>query len=162
MKKIFALLAILAMPVMAGFTEYGVHAGYMIPSGDETEGYKGSFLIGGQILAHMPMFAIEGSISYVFLGFDNDLGDPSGHMIPILAGVRSYSGPMFFGGGLGLHMTSTEVAGIDTRTSDIGGYLNAGIILPTSSMDVEISAKYHIIDFSFDKAWFALGAGLYF
>jgi hypothetical protein len=162
MKKILVLLAVLAMPVLAGFTEYGVHGGFMIPSGNETDAYKGSLMIGGQILAHMPLFAIEGSISYVFLGFDNDSLDASGHMIPILAGLRSYSGPMFFGGGLGLHLISTEVAGIDTSTTDIGGYLNAGIILPTSSMDVEISAKYHIVDFSFDKAWFCLGAGLYF
>jgi hypothetical protein len=162
MKKILLLLAILAMPALAGFTEYGAHGGFMIPSGDSTDVYKGSLFLGAQLLSHMPMFAIEASISYVFLGFDDDGIDASGHMIPILAGVRSYSGPMFFGGGLGLHLISTEVAGVDTSTSDIGGYLNAGMILPTASTDIEISAKYHIIDFSFDKAWFALGVGAYF
>jgi len=161
MKKVLILLAVISLPALAGFTEYGGHVNYMIPSGDSTDVFKGSFALGAQLLSHMPMFAIEASIDYVFLGFDNDSIDASGHMIPILAGVRSYSGPMFLGGGLGLHMISTEVAGFSESTSDIGGYLNAGMILPTASMDVEISAKYHIIDFSFKKAWFCLGAGIY-
>ena len=162
MKKTVIALIVLALPLAAGFTEYGAHAGFMFPSGDSTDVFKGSPLLGVQILAHMPMFAIEGSISYVFLSFDDDTLETSGHMIPILAGVRSYTGAMFLGGGLGLHLTSTDIASLSTSSSDIGAYANAGIILPTASMDIELSGKYHLVDFSFSKGWFQLGAGVYF
>ncbi len=162
MKKTVIALIILALPLAAGFTEYGAHGGFMFPSGDSTDVYKGSPFLGAHILSHFPMFAIEASISYVFLGFDEDTLDPSGHMIPILAGIRSYSGSMFLGGGLELDLSSTEIASIDTSTTDFGAYVNAGTIIPTATMDIELTAKYHLIDFKFDKGWFSIGAGVYF
>jgi hypothetical protein len=95
-----------------------------------------------------------------------DLGDFSASIIPILAGIRTYSGPVFYGGGAGMYVASVsyELLGVkyDDSDSEFGAYGNLGMIFPTGSMDIEGSIKYHFVDFDTDKAWFALTVGTYF
>lgn len=167
MKKLICLLMALAVPAFAvGSVEYGLHGGLLLPTGDAGDFYSTSFLLGGNILAHMPMFAIEGSISYGILQEEEELEDFSASLIPILAGIRSYSGFVFYGGGVGLYMASAEytAGGItyDASDEEFGLYGNLGMIFPSGSMDIEGSIKYHLIDFDTDNAWIGLTAGLNF
>lgn len=153
--------------MLSGF-EFGAHGGVLLPSGNGGDTFSTSFILGANILAHMPMFAIEGSISYSPLSTDagSEYTDYSASMIPILAGIRTYSGPIFYGGGIALDISSVsyESSGVkyDNTDSEFGAYGNVGVILPTGSMDVEASLKYHFVDFDFDAAWLGLTAGINF
>lgn len=166
MMKTISLLLILSVSAFAGFVEFGAHAGGLFPSGDGGDFYSTSPIFGVNILAHMPVYAIEGSISYGILQCKDDLPDFSASLIPILAGIRTYTGPIFYGGGAGMYISSFsyELLGvkIDDSDSDFGAYGNLGMIFPTGSMDIEGSIKYHLVDFDTDKAWFALTVGTYF
>jgi hypothetical protein len=113
------------------------------------------------------MFAIEGSIGYGILQTKLDQDDFSASIIPIIAGIRTYSGPIFYGGGGGVYISSVSytdpVAGdVDDSDSKFGIYGNVGMILPAGTMDLEGSLKYHLVDFDPDKAWLALTVGTYF
>lgn len=167
MKKLICLLMALAVPAFAvGSVEYGVHGGLLLPTGDAGDFYSTSFLFGGNILAHMPMFAIEGSVSYGILQAEGDLEGFSASLIPILAGIRTYSGFVFYGGGAGLYMASAEWTEggttVDSSDENFGIYGNLGMIFPAGSMDIEGSIKYHLIDFDTDNAWIGLTVGTYF
>ncbi|MCK4807843.1 MAG: hypothetical protein KAT09_09360 [Candidatus Aegiribacteria sp.] len=158
---VVALLA-LSMAVSAGFVEFGAHAGALFPSGDGGDAFSTSLIFGVNILAHMPVYAIEGSIGYGILQPENDSLDFSASLIPILAGIRTYSGPIFYGGGAGMYISSVSIGSVDTNSEDFGAYGNLGMIFPAGSMDIEGSIKYHLVDFDTDKAWFALTVGTYF
>lgn len=168
MKKLMIVLLVVSVSAFAGLVEFGGHAGVFIPVGDNTDFFKTSPIFGVNILAHMPMFAIEGSISYTPLGTEEIPGyiDYSANMIPILAGIRTYAGPIFYGGGLALHVASVsfESSGVkyDDTDSEFGAYGNVGMIFPTGGMDVEASLKYHLVDFDFDATWLGLTAGINF
>jgi hypothetical protein len=168
MKKLVCIMLALGVSSLtAGMVEYGLHGGLLLPSGDAGDFYGTSYLIGGQILAHMPMFAVEGSIGYGILQAENDIDDFSASLIPILAGVRTYSGPVFYGGGAGLYMASVSYndptfGNIDSSDEEFGAYGNLGMIFPAGTIDLEGSIKYHLIDFDTDKAWFSLTVGTYF
>jgi len=168
MKKLMIVLLVVSVSAFAGLVEFGGHAGLFIPSGYKLEYYKTSPIFGVNILAHMPMFAIEGSVSYVPISTEEMIGvtEHSVSMIPILAGIRNYSGPIFYGGGLALDILSVNMVreGVETDETDsrVGAYGNIGMILPTGGMDVEASLKYHLMDFDFDMAWFSLTAGINF
>ena len=168
MKKLMIVLMVVSVSAFAGLVEFGGHAGLFIPTGDNSDLYKTSPIFGVDILAHMQMFAIEGSISYSPLGIEEIPGylDHSANIIPILAGIRTYSGPIFYGGGLALHIASVsyESSGekYDETDSEFGGYGNVGMIFPTGGMDIEASLKYHLVDFNFDAAWLGLTAGINF
>ncbi len=166
MKLALLFTAVLSILAFAANVEFGGHAGILIPTGDVADHYNASPMIGVNILSHMPLFAIEGSISYAFLSDAADLEDFSASMVPILAGARTYSGFVFYGGGLALHIASVswEFNGeeYDDSDSEFGAYGHVGTILPTGGVDVELSAKYHLVDFDFDAAWFGLSAGVNF
>ena len=167
MKRLTCLLLVLTVPAFAiGSVEYGFHGGLLLPTGDSGDFYATSYLLGANLLAHMPMFAIEGSIGYGILQTDEDYDDFSASLIPILAGIRTYSGPIFYGGGAGLYMASAEytAGGTTYESSDeeFGIYGNVGMIFPAGTFDLEGSIKYHLIDFDTDKAWIGLTVGTYF
>ena len=165
MKKLMIVLLVVSVSAFAGLVEFGGHAGVFIPTGDNSDVFKVSPIFGVNILAHMQMFAIEGSISYSPLSTEDILGylDYSASMIPILAGIRTYSGPIFYGGGLALHVASVSGEDVtDDTDSEFGCYGNVGMIFPTGGMDIEASLKYHLVDFNSNVAWFSLTAGINF
>ncbi|MBN2588086.1 MAG: hypothetical protein JXA64_02495 [Candidatus Fermentibacteraceae bacterium] len=168
MKRLICVLLIAGTSSLtAGMLEYGLHGGLLLPSGDAGDFYSTSFLIGGQILVHMPSFAVEGSIGYGILKAEEDINDFSASLIPILAGIRSYSGPIFYGGGAGLYMASVSYSdavygNVDSSDEDFGAYGNLGMIFPAGTIDLEGSIKYHLVDFDTDKAWVSLTVGTYF
>jgi hypothetical protein len=155
------LVLVFSAAAMAGFTEFGAHAGIFVPTGDMSDAYEMSPMLGAQILAHFASFAIEGSASYVFLATDESLGDDaSASMIPLLAGVRSYSGNLFGGGGLAVHIISFDDGTTDESESYIGAWGGVGTEIPLGSMELELLAKLHWIDF--DEMGISLTAGTYF
>ena len=168
MKKLMIVLLVVSVSAFAGMVEFGGHAGLFIPVGDNTDGINTSPIFGVNILAHMPTFAIEGSISYAPISTEDTGGliDYSMSMIPILAGIRTYAGPIFYGGGLALHIMSVsfedEYGEYDDSESEFGAYGNVGMIFPTGGMDVEASLKYHLVDFDFDATWIGLTAAINF
>lgn len=163
MRACFLVLA-LAAAAFAGGTQYGLHAGFMLPTGDAADAYKPSPMIGGQILFHLPMYAIEGSASYVFLSPENEVENFSGSVIPILAGVRTYTSMLFFGGGAALHMFSTSwdtpSGEVEESDSYFGAYGTVGTELPMGGSEIELNAKAQWIDF--DEIWLSIQAGIYF
>jgi hypothetical protein len=162
MKITAVVLLALSLSVSAGLVEFGVHGGLLIPSGDGADFFSTSYIIGANVLAHMPIYAIEGSIGYGILQTDSSYTDFSASLIPVLVGIRTYAGPIFYGGGAGMYISSVSYAGYDDSESKIGAYGNLGMIFPTGSMDIEGSIKFHLVDFDFDKAWFGLTVGTYF
>jgi len=164
MKTALLTLAIVALPLAAGVTQYGLHGGVMMPTGDAGDAYNMSFMLGGQILVHMPMYAIEGSASYVFLQPDKDLENYSAHMIPLLVGVRTYNGPVFYGAGAAIHMVSEKYdlnpdSTYDESDSYFGAYGTLGTTVPLGGNEMELAAKAHWVDF--DHIWISLQASLY-
>ncbi len=159
---VVALLAV-SMAVSAGIVEFGAHAGILLPNSENSDAFNISPIFGVNVLAHMPVYAVEGSISYGILQPKGDISDASFSLIPILAGLRTYSGPVFYGFGAGMYILSMSSESYDDDSeTDFGAYGNLGMILPTGSMDIEGSFKYHLVDFDMDKAWFALTVGTYF
>jgi len=169
MKSLLIVLLLASVSAFSGLVEFGGHAGIFLPAGDDLDLFNISPIFGVDALIHMPMFAIEGSISYAPLSTDGLLGntDYSASMIPVLAGLRTYAGPIFYGGGLAYHTASVsfvDALGVkhDNTDSEFGGYGNIGMVLPVGGMDVEASLKYHLVDFDFDSAWLGLTAGISF
>lgn len=163
--KLAALVAILAtVSAFAGYSEFGIHGGLFLPTGEAADAYGTSPMIGGQFLMHMPMYAIEASASYVFLSDELDMDDYSGHFIPLLAGIRSYTGSIFYGGGAELDMFSatwqTPGGEEDFSESYFGAYGNLGTIIPLGGNKLELSGKLHWMDF--DDMWLSAQAGIYF
>lgn len=164
--KTLALMAVLATVALAGGMEFGPQIGYWFPTGDAADVYSGNFYFGGQFISHMPVIAIEASIGYHPLKLDEEVEgfEFSGHLIPITAGIRSYSGKLYAAGGLELDMVSTEVEVLgettDDSDSEFGGYIGAGIIVPTTAGDVDLSARVHFIDF--DDMWVGIQGGINF
>jgi len=150
MRYTLVLMAVLAVAAFAS-TEFGAHGGLFIPTGDWADAYNASPMIGGHLLIHMPMYAIEGSVSYVFLSSEYDYDDLSTSMIPVLGGIRTYAGTIFYGGGLAYHHISVsyEAEGEEHDDSEgyVGAYGNIGTILPMGGNDIELSGKLHWIDF---------------
>jgi len=163
--KTLALMAVLATVALAGGMEFGPQVGYWFPTGDAGDYYGGNFYIGAQFLSHMPVIAFEASIGYSPLKTDPEIEGFSGKLIPITAGIRSYSGTLYAAGGLELDMVSTEieVGGVTTDDSDseFGGYIGAGLITPiVGTGDVDISARLHFVDF--DDMWVGIQGGINF
>ena len=168
MRALVIVLLAVSVSAFAGLFEFGGHAGLYIPSGESLEYYKTSPLFGVNILSHMPMFAIEGSISYVPINTEEQIGvtEHSVSWIPILAGIRTYSGPIFYGGGISLLISSDKMVRAtgttDETSSYMGAYGNLGMILPIGGTDIEASLKYHLTDFSLNLSWFGLTGGINF
>lgn len=167
MKIQIIIIITAAVLASAGMVEFGGHAGVMIPTSDAADAFALSPMFGLNALVHMPLFAIEGSVSYAVLQSEGDVEDFSGHLIPILAGFRTYSGPIFYGAGGGMYMNSfsyNDGTGTEHEQSaeDFGAYGTAGMIFPTGAMDIEGSIKYHLVDFDFSEAWFSITAATYF
>jgi len=164
MKIVYVLIPVICLAAFAGFTEFGAHGGIMLPSGDAGDSYELSPLIGVNLLVHMPNIAVEGSASYVFLGSNLEENDWSAYMVPIIGGVRSYTGNLFLGGGGGLYLTHVEwladTGTVSSSDTDLGAYGNAGTIIHLGGTDLEASAKLHWV--AFDTIWFSLTAGIYF
>jgi len=161
------VIAVLATVAFAGNMEFGPQIGYWFPTGDAADAYNGNFYFGGQFLSHMAVVAFEASVGYTPLKWDTEVEgvDYSGHMIPITAGLRSYTGSLYAAGGLELDMVSTSVefGGVSADSSDtyFGGYIGAGLITPiVGTGDVDISARVHFVDF--DDMWFGICGGINF
>ena len=165
MKAVLVLVLVAAVGTFATSTDFGVHAGIMMPSGDDGEIY-GSInpMFGANILVHLPRVAGEGSISYNILTSENDEDDWSAYAIPIIAGIRSYTGNLFLGGGGGFYLTSYEFMAdtgmVNVSNDDLGAYGNAGAVFHAGSTDIEGSLKLHWV--SFNDIWLSLTAGIYF
>jgi hypothetical protein len=164
MKAALTIAAFLALPLAAGMVEYGLHGGVIVPTGDPGDAYSVSYLLGGQILIHLPVYTIEGSASYAFLQDKADQENFSAHMIPLLAGIRTSCGPLFYGGGAALHFIGTEYDITDDSSSEhsdsyFGAYATLGTSVPLAGRSIELAAKAHWIDF--DEIWIALQAGIY-
>ncbi|MFO7949559.1 MAG: hypothetical protein R6U36_04230 [Candidatus Fermentibacteraceae bacterium] len=162
MRYALVLMAVLALAAFAS-TEFGFHGGLLLPTGDAGDAYNASPMIGANVLIHMPMYAIEGSISYAFLSSEYDYDNFSASMIPVLAGIRTYMGQVFYGGGLAYHHSSVswDVEGgddVDESDGEIGAYGNIGTILPMGGNDIELSGKLHWVDF--DDFWLGATAGI--
>ncbi|HRY62125.1 MAG TPA: hypothetical protein P5266_07970 [Candidatus Fermentibacter sp.] len=164
--RLAVLLSILAaFSAFAGYSEFGIHGGLFFPTGDAGDDYNTCPEIGGQFLMHMPMYAIEASLGYVFLQPDLDIDDYSGHIIPVMAGLRTYSGTVFYGGGLELDAFSVSYdispdSTYEASESDLGAYGNLGTTLPLGGTKLELSGKLHWMDF--DDMWLSAQAGIYF
>ncbi len=158
--KTLILMAILATAAFAGLVEYGPQVGYWAPTGDVGDIYSGNLYLGGQILFHLPMIAVEGSVGYVSLKPDVEVTDFSGHIIPVTAGIRSYMGPLYAAGGLELDMTASDFHP-DENLSDFSGYIGVGVVpaIPFAA-DIDASARLHFVDFS--DMWVGITVGLNF
>ena len=177
MKLLLVVLAVASL-AFAGVNEFGVQIGYWNPTGDMGDVYAGNFYFGGQFLAHMNVVAIEASIGYSSLKLDEDIQDLydlggldfSGRLIPITAGVRSYSGAMYGAAGLELDMMSVKIEGnanpandVDDSDSELGGYIGAGYVTPMGTTgDLDFNVKIHLMEFETDQMWLSFGAGLNF
>jgi hypothetical protein len=121
-------------------------------------------MFGGQILVHLPTVAVEGSIDYAILSSEHSEDDWSAYCIPIIAGIRSYTGSLFLGGGGGFYLSSYEFEAdtgkVSSSDDDLGAYGNAGAIFHAGSTDIEGSLKLHWV--SFEDIWLSLTVGVYF
>ena len=165
MKAVSLVLVLAVAAALAVSTEFGIHGGLMMPSGDAGEVYGNlNPMLGGQILVHLPTIAIEGSIDYVILGSENDEDDWSAYCIPIIAGIRSYTGSLFLGGGGGFYLSKYEFEAdtghVSVSNDDLSAYGNAGAIFHAGSTDIEGSLKLHWV--SFEDIWLSLTVGVYF
>jgi len=160
------LVLVLALATVSfGYVSHGPQVGVWIPTGDMADGYGTSFGIGYQLLYHMPVVAIEGSIGYVFLTPEEVEGaDVSAHLIPITAGIRSYSGSLYAAGGLELDnfSSSAEIGEIevDSTWSDVGAYIGAGMVNRMGFGKLDLSARAHWMDF--DEFMISIGGGINF
>ncbi|HOF65893.1 MAG TPA: hypothetical protein PLX54_02215 [Candidatus Fermentibacter daniensis] len=166
--KLAVVIAIIAtVSAFADYSEFGLHGGFYIPTGDAGDVYNLSPMLGGQFLMHMPLFAIEASASYVFLQPENDIDGFSAHMIPLNAGLRTYGGGLFYGGGLELDMFSVSwdtPAGEESESeSDFGVYGTLGTVIPMGGKKLELAGKLHWINTDQDDQWWLSAmAGIYF
>lgn len=163
--KALLTIALISTAAFAGIVSYGPQIGYWAPTGDIGDAYNGNLYLGGQLLVHLPMLAVEGSVGYLSLKDNQDLPDFSGYMIPVTAGIRSYMGPLYAAGGLELDMSSVEfeiLSGIEEDSdSKLGGYIGAGIVpmIPFAA-DIDASARLHFVDFK--DMWVGITVGLNF
>ncbi len=65
----YLVLALVLTAVSFGSISHGPQVGIWLPTGDMGDVYNTSFGIGYQLLYHMPVVAIEGSIGYVFMSY---------------------------------------------------------------------------------------------
>lgn len=163
--RLALLVAVLStVAVFAGYSEFGLHGGFFVPTGDAGDAYNLSPMIGGQFLMHMPVYAIEASVGYVFLQPEADIEGFSAHLIPICAGLRTYSGSVFYGGGAELDMFSasweTPAGDEEDSESDFGAYGTLGTMVPLGATKLELAGKLHWVDF--DDMWLSAQAGIYF
>lgn len=158
--KTLLVMSFLAAVSFAGIVEYGPQVGYWVPTGDVGDIYSGNLYLGGQILVHLPMLAVEGSVGYVSLKPDVEVTDFSGHIIPVTAGIRSYMGPLYAAGGLEIDMTASDFHP-DEDLNDFSGYIGVGIVpaIPFVA-DIDASARLHFVDFS--DMWVGITVGLNF
>jgi hypothetical protein len=164
------LVLVLALATVSfGYISHGPQVGIWLPSGDEfgendNLEYNTCFGIGYQLLYHMPVVAIEGSIGYVFLSPEEAEGiDASQHLIPITAGIRSYSGSLYAAGGLEMdNWSALEVNDIEVEEShsDIGGYIGVGMVNRMGFGKLDLSARAHWMDF--DDFMISIGGGINF
>lgn len=168
MRMVFFCLVFFAVWARAYSTELGAHAGIYIPAAEYiAETYCSSPAVGVNILIHKPEYSFEGSLTIVFPQHDTEVENFSASMIPLLAGIRYTAGPIFYGAGGALHFVTEKyndpVLGEYSKSSGLKGvYCNLGTFVHPGGLDIELSAKYHIIDFVFDKAWVSVTTGIAF
>lgn len=176
--KTLIIMAVLTTFAFAGIAEFGVQAGYWHPTGNELEDMAGNFYLGGQFLYHLDILAIEASIGFSPLRLDDDIedlleiagGEFSGHIVPITAGVRSYTSSFYAALGLEMDMLSAEFKytadpslNYDDSESKLGGYIGAGFVSPMgTTSDIDISLRLHLYNFETDQMWVGICAGLNF
>lgn len=158
MKMKYLVLVLALAAVSSGYISHGPQVRLWLPTGDLGDAYNTSFGIHYQLLYHMAVVAFEGSIGYVFLSPEVDEVDA--HIIPITAGLRSYSGPLYLAGGLELDNRSTSYAGVDSTRSDIGAFIGAGMVNRMGFGKLDLSARAHWMDF--DDFMISIGGGINF
>lgn len=159
------LVLVLALATVSfGYISHGPRVGIWLPTGDMADAYGTSFGIQYQLLYHMPVIAIEGSVGYVFLSPEEAEGfDASQNLIPITAGIRSYSGSLYGAGGLELdNWSALEVNDIEVAEShsDIGGYIGVGMVNRMGFGKLDLSARAHWMDF--DEFMISISGGINF
>ncbi len=157
------LVLVLALATVSfGYISHGPQVGIWLPTGDMADAYGTSFGVQYQLLYHMPVIAIEGSVGYVFLSSDFDNVDA--HLIPITAGIRSYSGSLYAAGGLEYDNTSVtvETGGVEVSDSEgkIGAYFGAGMVNRMGFGKLDLSARAHWMDF--DEFMISITGGINF
>lgn len=157
------LVLVLALATVSfGYISHGPQVGIWLPMGDMADAYGTSFGIQYQLLYHMPVIAIEGSVGYVFLSPDVEGYDA--HLIPITAGIRSYSGSLYGAGGLEYDniSSSVTVGGVEISESEgnIGAYFGVGMVNRMGFGKLDLSARAHWMDF--DQFMISIGGGINF
>ncbi|MFO7625979.1 MAG: hypothetical protein R6V62_01815 [Candidatus Fermentibacteraceae bacterium] len=157
------LVLVLALATVSfGYISHGPQVGIWLPTGDMADAYGTSFGVLYQLLYHMPVVAIEGSVGYVFLS--SDFENVDAHLIPIAAGIRSYSGSLYAAGGLEYDniSSSVTVGGIETTESngEIGAYIGGGLVNRMGFGKLDVSARAHWMDF--DDFMISLTGGINF
>ena len=168
MRIVFCCLVLLTAWAWSDDTELGAHAGIYVPAADYiAETYLPSPAVGVNILVPREEYSFEGSLTIVFPQHDTEFENFSASMIPILLGVRYTAGPIFYSFGGALHFVTEKyndpTHGEFSKSSGLkGAYLNLGTFIHPGGYDLEISAKYHFIDFTVDKSWVSVTTGISF
>ena len=103
-----------------------------------------------------PVFAIDGT----FGAYGSDSGSEEARVVPLTMGARLIIPTPFIepyvGAGLGLYFSKlkedprTGFSGIDDTSSDIGGYLSAGIDMWLNQrVALNFEGKYHFVNPTF-------------
>ncbi len=164
MKYLVLVLALAA--VSFGYVSHGPQVRLWLPTGDMADAYNTSFGVHYQVLYHMPMLALDGSIGYVFLSPKDEVEgvEVSAHIIPITAGIRGYSGPLYLTGGLEYDNigVSVKTGGVEVEDSngEIGAFIGAGMVNRMAFGKLDIGARAHWMDF--DDFMISIGGGINF
>lgn len=185
--RLSLMLTIVCALLVTASTEFGIEGGVLIPTGDESDAYNISPMLGLGILFHIPStygrseeenlwtnrgysdqeykYSIEFRTGFAFINLElNDYeeefgGEFSRHMVPVMLGMRSYVDNLFFGGGLAYHFSYWSNNYDDDSEGNLGMYGTFGTSIPTRSSRIELSGQLHFIDFT--DLWLGLTAGAY-
>jgi hypothetical protein len=159
-------IAGISMVSWAGGVEFGLFTGAMVPAASYIrQTYTTSPVIGADILHHMEHASLEASVSAVLLQHDVEFENYSASMIPIRAGFRTYTGPVFVGAGLGDYLITEkfddpEFGSFDETSFLLSAYFKIGSLVHFGETKVELAIEHHLVDFMFDKSWVGITATL--
>lgn len=177
MKKILVTsVFVLTASAFAGPVQFGPHVGIYIPSGEYFgDWYNLSPEFGLHLLYNFQPFAVELCPSYIPLATsdERDLGglvEWTCYIIPIRVGLRrSFGNNFYMGTGPIIHIFSEEYeytgtgAGDSQSTTGFGGYISAGSIIATGSIDIDLNIKVEFVHFDAPVDWkpaFSITAGI--
>jgi len=142
--------------------EFGFRGGAWIPTGSWiSKSYTTSPALGANLMLHLGGSTIEANLSFVRLREKRDLDYFSGSIVPVSLGFRRYTGGVHFGAGMGMYLVSERYEDPDygeyDETSDMGGmYYCVGTRLQLWGMNMELEARYHLVDYAYSKSFLAV------